>query len=258
MQATQREVEILQALSDTGAARILDLSRRLNVTEETIRRNVKRLAAQGLVTKLHGGVQLRDWTPEPPFAQRVTEHAEAKRAIARAVAQAIPDGAALFLDVGTTTAYVAQALRGHKGLMVVTNSLAVAQALAPVEGNRVFMAGGELRAHDGGAFGAEALAFVRQFRVDFAVLSAAAVTAEAGFLLRDLREAEFARAIIAGADRTIMAVDASKFGRSAPIRIAETGAVARMITDTAPPAAIRRLLTTAGVIIDIANAEETA
>lgn len=253
MQA-RREAEILQALSDSGTARILDLSRRLNVTEETIRRNVKRLEAQGLVTKLHGGVALRDWTPEPPFAQRVAEHPDAKRRIARAVASRIPDGAALFLDVGTTTAYVAQALRGHQGLMVVTNSLAVAQALAPVEGNRVFMAGGELRAHDGGAFGAEALAFVRQFRLDYAVLSAAAVT-EAGFLLRDLREAEFARAIIGGAAQTIMAVDASKFARSAPIRIADPAAVARLVTDAAPPAPVAAMLAAAGITLDLAPEE---
>jgi DeoR family glycerol-3-phosphate regulon repressor len=131
---------------------------------------------------VHGGVHLKDWGPEASFAQRMVQNPGAKRRIAEAVARLLPDGASLFLDVGSTTAYVAQALRARRELLVVTNSLAVAQALTGVNGNQVFMAGGELRSHDGGAFGAEALAFVQQFRVSYAVLSVAAIAAPAGFL----------------------------------------------------------------------------
>ncbi|MDE3028326.1 MAG: DeoR/GlpR transcriptional regulator, partial [Paracoccaceae bacterium] len=103
MQATQREVDILRILNDTGSGRIVDISRRLNVTEETVRRNVRRLEAQGIVTKVHGGVQLKDWSPEATFAQRLTENPDAKRKIARKVAAMIGKGSSLFLDVGTTT-----------------------------------------------------------------------------------------------------------------------------------------------------------
>ena len=111
----------------------------------------------------------------------------------------------------------------------------------------LFVAGGELRSHDGGAFGAEVLDFVRQFRVDFAVQSAAAVDPRAGFLLHDLREAEFARAIIDCAEASIMAVDATKCGRSAPIRLGETELLATLVTDALPPPAIGDLLAAAGV-----------
>ena len=252
MHSTQREMEILTILNERGSGRILDISRRLKVTEETIRRNVRRLEDQGLVRKVHGGVYLKDWVAEPSFAQRYKEQPAAKARIARHLAAMIPDGASLFLDIGSTTAYVAQALRSHQNLLVVTNSLTVAQNLATLNGNRVFMAGGELRSHDGGAFGAEALAFVRQFRVDYAVLSAVAVDARAGFMLHDLREAEFSRAIMGCAATSIMAVDATKFGRCAPIRICDPEAISRMITDAAPPAGITGLLTGAGVDIQIA------
>lgn len=255
MHGTQREIEILAILNEAGSGRIQDLSRRLNVTEETIRRNVKRLEDQGLVRKVHGGVYLKDWTGEPSFAQRFRENPEAKRAIAAHLAGVIPNGASLFLDVGSTTAYVAQALRGHDGLLVVTNSLAVAQALVGNDGNRVYMAGGELRSHDGGAFGAEALAFVRQFRVDYAVLSAAAVDARSGFCLQDMREAEFSRAIIDCAQTSVIAADASKFTRSAPIRIAPPEAFRMLITDAAPPAPVASLLGAAGVETLIAPTE---
>lgn len=249
-----REREILDLLDDSGSARVQDLAQRLAVTEETIRRNVKRLEAQGLVTKVHGGVHLKDWGPEPSFAQRFVQNPTAKRLIARHLAGMIGNGASLILDIGTTTAHVAEALRHHRDLLVVTNSLAVAQALAARNGNRVFMAGGELRSHDGGAFGAEALAFVRQFQVRHAVLSAAAINARAGFMLQDLREAELSRAIIEQAEEVIIAADATKFGRTAPIRIADPSVVSRLVTDAPPPPDLASALALAGVDVVVAGA----
>ncbi len=249
---THRERTILEQLNATGAARIADLAAQLGVSEETVRRALKRLEALGSVTRVHGGVHLKDWGPEPSFALRFGLHTDRKRRIAARLAGLIDNGASLFLDVGSTTAYVAQALRDHRELLVVTNSLAVAQTLAGRGGNRVFMAGGELRPHDGGAFGAEALAFVRQFRVQHAILSAAALDAKAGFMLQDLREAEFSRAIIDCAEEAIIAADASKFNRSAPIRIAEPEAIGRLVTDQAPEGDLAGLLKAAGVVVTLA------
>jgi DNA-binding Lrp family transcriptional regulator len=141
MQPTQREVELLRLLGETGSGRIQALSRQLDVSEETVRRAVRRLESRGLVTKLHGGVALKGWRREPNFTQRFSENPAAKRRIAAAAAGLIPDGASLFLDVGSTTAYVAEALRGHRDLMVVTNSLFAAHSLTGLNGNRVYMAG---------------------------------------------------------------------------------------------------------------------
>lgn len=252
MQPTQREVELLHLLSDEGSGRIQALSRRLAVSEETVRRTIRRLEARGLVTKVHGGVALKDWRQEPTFTQRFAENPDAKRQIAAALAGMIENGASLFLDVGSTTAYVAEALRGHADLLVVTNSLIAAQSLTGLNGNRVFMAGGELRAHDGGAFGAEALDFVGQFRVRYAILSVAAVDADAGFLLHDLREAEFSRRIVDAAEQSILAVDATKFGRTAPIRIADADRFSRLVTDRAPPEPIAAMLRRAEVAVTVA------
>lgn len=246
-----REAQILDLLRPRGEARVQDLARVLNVTDETIRRLLRRLEGRGLITKTHGGAHLRDIGPEASFAQRMEVHRAAKRKIAAALARRLPDGSALFLDVGSTTAYVAEALRDRRDLMVVTNSLAVAQALASRNGNRVFMAGGELRAHDGGAFGDEALAFVRRFRLSFAVLSAAAVD-ETGFLLRDLREADMARAMIAGAGAVWVAADASKFAEKAPICLGGLGLADELVTDVPPPPALKAALATAGVTFSLA------
>ncbi len=253
--SNQREHEILKVLAESGSARIHDLSQRLGVTEETIRRNVRRMESVGLVNKVHGGVYLRGWGPAPTFAQRIKEHALAKQRIARHVAGIIHDGESLFLDTGSTTSYVAQALRNHQGLLVVTNSLSVAQALTSGSSNRVFFAGGELRSHDGGAFGAEALAFVRQFRVHHAVLSVAAVRAETGFMLHDLREAEFSRQIIDCSESAMLAADASKFERYAPIRLTEPKNISRFICDIVPPAPIVAWMQTAGVKLEVADVD---
>jgi len=238
---TRRDRDVLDVLTASGTARVETLARKLGVTEETIRRAAKRLEAQGLVTKTHGALHLREAGAEPNFAQRMQLNAVAKRRIGRSVAALIPDGASLFLDVGSTTAYVAQALQIRRDLMVITNSLPVASALTGRNGNRVFLAGGELRAHDGGAFGAEALGFLGQFRCAHAILSAAAINA-AGFYLQDLREAEFSRLLIARADDVTIAADASKFDGKAPIEIAPPTAFHRLISDAAPPPHIANLL----------------
>jgi DeoR family glycerol-3-phosphate regulon repressor len=253
MHATHREMEILDALRRSGSCRIHELARRLEVSEETIRRNVKKLADNGLVRKVHGGVYLPDTVQELTFHQRMDLNPDAKRRVADAVAGIVHDGDSLFLDIGSTTAYVAQALRNHRNLFVVTNSVAVAHALATRNDNRVFLAGGELRSHDAGAFGREALAFVRQFSVQYAVLSAAAIDAETGFMLFDLQEAEFSREIMARAARTIVAADATKFGRRAPIRVAAPDEIGTLVTDETPPADIAASLAAANVEIVIAG-----
>jgi DeoR family glycerol-3-phosphate regulon repressor len=144
--ATHREREIVEALRVSGgSSRIQTLAVRLGVSEETIRRNVKKLADDGLVRKVHGGVHLPDAEIETSFRQRMDRNPDFKRRIAARVATIVKNGDSLFLDIGSTTAYIARALRGHRDLFVVTNSVAVAHLLAARNNNRVFMAGGELR-----------------------------------------------------------------------------------------------------------------
>ena len=234
--ATHREREIIEALRlNGGSSRIQTLAARLGVSEETIRRNVKKLADDGLVRKVHGGVHLPDAEIEPSFQQRMDQNPEAKRRIAARVAAIVNNGDSLFLDIGSTTAYIARALRNHRNLFVVTNSVAVAHLLAARNNNRVFMAGGELRAHDGGAFGAEPIAFVRRFQVDYAICSATAINADRGFMLFDLQEAEFSREIMLRANTRIVAADSTKFGRGGPIVVCDPSMVDKLVTDAPPP-----------------------
>ncbi len=252
--SNHREREILEELRLAGgASRIQFLADRLAVSEETIRRNIRTLEANGLVTKVHGGVHIKDSIIEQPLHFRMNENPEAKRLIAARVAGMIENGDTLFLDIGSTTAFIAVALQKHQNLFIVTNAVSVAHALATRNGNRVFFAGGELRTHDGGAFGMEAINFLRRFNVRHAVLSVGAVNATAGFMLHDLEEAEYSREAAQRAENRIIVADSHKFGRTAPVVIDDPSTYDVLVTDEEPPADIQAMLTRNAIELVIAG-----
>ncbi|MFV2051633.1 DeoR/GlpR family DNA-binding transcription regulator [Aliiroseovarius sp. YM-037] len=239
----QREQEILREIRlSGGSCRITYLAERLGVSNETVRRNIKSLEENAIVRKVHGGVHLRDDSHEPPLQNRMDTQAATKQRLAEAVAETISDGDSVFLDIGSTTAYVAIALKQHSDLYVVTNSVFVAQTLSTRNNNRVFLAGGELRPHDGGAFGAEALEFIGRFNVRFAVFSVGAVNAEQGFMLHDLEEANIAKVAAAGAQVRIVVADAEKFGKRAPVAMGASPSVDILFTDQQPTDDVAKLL----------------
>lgn len=238
-----REREILDELRlSGGSVRIQFLAERLNVSEETIRRNVRSLELSGHVAKVHGGVHLRESRAEPPLQARMNTNSEAKRRVASAIAAIIQDGDSLFLDIGSTTAFIAMALENHRDLFVVTNSLSVAQSLATRNNNQVYFAGGHLRAHDGGSFGLEAAEFIRRFKVRYAILSVGAINAASGFMLHDQEEAEFSRHASRLAQTRIIAADSAKFSRSAPIILDQPDHFDMLVTDCQPPPDICAML----------------
>lgn len=254
LRSTQREQEILNELRLAGgSARVGYLAQRLGVSDETVRRNIKALQARSQVRKVHGGVLLsEDLTlTEQPLQARMRRNAAPKKQVARALASMINNGDSLFLDIGSTTAYAAQALAGHRDLYVVTNSLAVANTLANVNNNRVFFAGGELRRHDGGSFGDDAIRFVRRFNVQYAVFSAGAINAEIGFMLHDMAEADLSRAI--AAQTRIVLADSEKFGRRAPIAVSDQDGIDILITDKAPPDPVRDMLERHDISLTLAH-----
>ncbi|MDI7860616.1 DeoR/GlpR family DNA-binding transcription regulator [Rhizobiaceae bacterium n13] len=243
LHSNHREREILEELRLAGgSSRIQFLAERIGVSEETIRRNIRTLETNGLVTKVHGGVHLKDVTNEQPLHFRMNENAEAKRLIATKVADIIEDGDTLFLDIGSTTAFIAVALQRRQNLFVVTNSVAVAHTLATRNNNRIFFAGGELRPHDGGAFGIDSINFVRRFNVRHAILSVTAINAASGFMLQDMEEAEYSREAGRRAETRIVVADSDKFYRSAPIILDEPSAYDMLVTDAPPPADIAAML----------------
>jgi len=247
----KRQTDILKLLEGRGSAAIADLAAALGVSAETIRRDVRPLEEAGALVRMHGAVALAGQSGEAPFQRRMRENAGAKRTIARAVAATIRDGDAVMLDTGTTTSFLARELMGHRRLTVITNSSDIARTLATQNGNRVYMAGGELRPDNGAAFGPAALDFIRRFSVQHAVISAGAVDAS-GVMDFDLDEAEFARSVLARGDRRVVVTDHTKFGRRGLISVAGFAEVTELVTDAPPPAAIAEALQAAGTRLTLA------
>src|SRR5690606_5746201 len=213
MRHSKRHAEILAILRDEGTCGIADLARRLGVSLETIRRDVRPLTQSGKIVKMHGAVTLPFRVAEAPFERRMRENADAKRSIAIACASRISDGDSIMMDTGTTTSFLARQLLRRRDLTVVTNSSDVARTLATVNGNKVFMAGGELRGDNGAAFGRSAIDFVARFKVKFSIISIGTIGAATGPMDFDLDEAEFAAMVMSCGEQAIIVSDRSKFGR---------------------------------------------
>jgi DeoR family glycerol-3-phosphate regulon repressor len=250
MRLQKRQNQILASVRARGACSIIELANQLNVSDETIRRNIKPLVNQGLVEKVHGGIVLsQKQEPEPPFEKRMNERVAAKQAISSLVAGIIKNGDSIMLDTGSTTAYVARALCEHRNLSVVTNCTEIARTLAREPSNRVHLCGGALRADDWATFGSAAIDFVRQFHVNYAILSIGGVTDTGNFMDYHLEEAEFSRAVIAQAQQTIVVADHSKFGNANFIKVCDFDEVDMVVIERDPPVAILAQLREAGVAV---------
>ncbi len=231
MQLSKRHSEILRILREEGTCTIIELAQGLSVSLETIRRDIKPLAQGGEVLKMHGAVALPYQVGEAPFERRMRENATAKRAIARQAASHIRDGDSVMLDTGTTTSLLARELLKKRGLTIVTNSSDIARTLATVNGDTVFMAGGELHGDNGAAFGPSAIEFIQRFKVHHAIISIGAVDIENGMMDYRLDEAEFAATVLSRGDNAMIISDHTKFGRSGLVKVCEYSAGDILITD---------------------------
>ena len=252
---SKRHADILRLVREQGTCAIADLAAQLSVSQESIRRDIKPLTARGQLIKLHGAVTLPHNIGEAPFERRMRENQMAKRAIAQLAAHTINDGDTLMLDTGTTTSVLARELLKKRNLTVITNSSDIARILATVNGNTVFMAGGQLRGDNAAAFGSSAIEFIRKFRVRHAIVSIGAIDADNGPMDNDYGEAEFANAVLQQGERAAIITDHSKFGRSGLVKVCEFSDFNVLITDTAPPPAIAAKLKEAEVELLTPEAE---
>ena len=253
MRHSKRHSEILRILCEEGTSTIAGLAARLDVSLETIRRDVKPLDQQGELLKMHGAVTLPYQVGEAPFERRMRDFAAAKRAIAVQAARLIADGDSVMLDTGTTTSLLGRELLKKHSLTVVTNSSDIARTLATVNGNTVYMAGGELHGDNGAAFGRSAIEFISHFKVRHAFISIGAMDAETGPMDYSLAEAEFARTVLSRGENRAIVTDHSKFGRTALVKVCDFSALDTVITDRPPPAELGDALARDGVELVLAE-----
>ncbi len=249
MDTSERQQAIIALTRAEGRVAVEALATRFEVSVQTIRKDLNQLCEQRVLSRVHGGAVLPSGVENLEYEARRRIAAEAKSAIGRAAAGLIPNDASLFINIGTTTEAVGQALTGHAGLLVVTNNINVANQMRVYPRFEVVIAGGVVRPSDGGIVGEAAADFFSQFKVDYAVIGASALDEDGALLDYDYREVKVAQAIIANARHVILVADAGKFARTAPVRIARIGQIGSFVTDRCPSERFRALCAEAGVAL---------
>ncbi|MFN3718146.1 MAG: DeoR/GlpR family DNA-binding transcription regulator [Rhizobium rhizophilum] len=241
MMFSARQAEIMALAKEQGRVLVEELAARFAVTPQTIRKDLNDLCDARALNRIHGGAVFPSGNENVKYEARRSMAATEKQAIGRAAADLIPDNSSLFINIGTTTEAVGDALVDHKELMVITNNINVANHLRVFPSIEVVIAGGVVRGSDGGIVGEAAVDFIRQFKVDFAVIGVSAIDEDGALLDFDFREVKVAQAIIANARHVILVSDASKFERTAPVRIGHISQVQTFITDHCPSDSIRTI-----------------
>ncbi len=262
MYAMERHEHILDALARTGRVSVAELADELQVTAETIRRDLDALERAGHVRRVHGGAvsASRASLAETTVLERESQRIEAKRAIARAALALVPPTftGSIVLDAGTTTGALAEALAGWRpesgvpALTVYTNSVPIAGLLVANPNLVVRVIGGTVRGITSAAVGPTAVAQLADIRPDVAFLGTNGVSAEFGLSTPDELEAQVKRTMVERSRLAVVLVDASKHDDEALHRFACLDEVDVLITDAPPAPALAEALDEAEVEVRIA------
>lgn len=250
MLAAQRRDVLLRRLHDDGRVVAKDLALELGVSEDSVRRDLRELAALGLAQRVYGGA-----LPVSPavvdYAARELVQPESKARVARAAVRLIAPGSTVLLDGGTTTLAVAHALPHDLRATVVTHSPTVAVALADHPSIDVQIIGGRLYRHSMVACGALAVEAASQVGADLFLLGVTGVHPEAGLTTGDAEEAAMKRALAARAAETWVLASAEKLGAASPYPVLGFGEVAGVLTDAADDDPVVARLRATGVAVRI-------
>ncbi|GIJ73928.1 DeoR family transcriptional regulator [Virgisporangium ochraceum] len=227
-QAPERRGELLRRIGESGYVSSTEAAAALGVSEMTIRRDLRQLAAQGLVNRVAGGASGAPPATGAPFEQRSDAAAGEKAAVARAAVALVPPGSVVALDAGTTVAALAGLLPG--GLTVVTHSVPVITTCVGRDDVELIALGGAYHASTRSFTGPITRAGLDDLAVDVAVLSATAAGPD-GVYSANASDAETKRAMARIAGRVVLLLDHGKIGARAPMRFLDLGAVDVVVTD---------------------------
>jgi DeoR family fructose operon transcriptional repressor len=231
--AEVRQRQIMAVLQETGAMRIGELSQMLDVSDETVRRDLAVLQDQGLLTRTRGGALAESVRLETSFQRRMRENGVEKQEIARIAAGYVEDGSTIIIDSGSTMAHLVSQLRAKRDLVVITNGINHVEALLSNPSLTVVVTGGMVRRVTMGAAGPLAAEALSSLHADHTFLATHGFSAEAGMTYPSFEEVAVKRAMIsAGAEVTLLA-DGTKCGRASMVKVAPLSELSRVITS--PP-----------------------
>lgn len=233
MYAAERQQWLLDRTREDGRVDVADTADELDVTPETIRRDLAVLERQGLLRRVHGGAIPSDLLGfEPGVSQRDAVAGAEKERIAKAALGELRNASTVLLDAGTTTARLAGMLPRDRDLTVVTNALTIASALAGRPNIALRMVGGRVRGTTMATVDDWAVETLGRLTVDVAFLGTNGFSASRGLSTPDPDEGATKRAMLRAARRGVVLADASKFGADQFVRFGELSDVDTLITDT--------------------------
>ena len=241
MLTRHRKELLLARLKQDGQIVAKSLSGELGLSEDTIRRDLRELAAEGLLERVHGGALPLNLPASPAmgnFAERQRLSADAKPAIARAAAAMINAGQVVFIDGGTTAVQLARALPPELRCTVVTHSPSVAVELAEHPLTDVILIGGRLFKHSIVAMGPSALEAIAQIRTDIYFMGVCSLHPETGITTGDFDEAGIKRAISAMAQRTVVLASPEKLDTASPYQIVPLSHISGIVVNGDTPASL--------------------
>lgn len=228
-----------------------ELTKTLDVSRETVRKDLYQLDRAGLLTKVRGGAVLTSRNHETAYVARRGSNPEEKRAIARAAAQLVGPADTVFLDYGTTTYAIAEELVQLEGITVVTNALPIANLLVPNVGITVILPGGVVRANEGSVYGPLTESNLAQLHMDWGFFGCGGVHRAAGVTNHDMFETAISRLAIARTTKAILVADHTKFGVAAQNKTADIISFDLVVTDSRTPSGFLDHLRDIGVPTDV-------
>ena len=234
MLALERQREILAALAAKNSVRVTEMARQFDVTEETIRRDLEKLEAEGKLLRSHGGA-VTVHEPEIPHWQREFVNQEQKEAMAREAAKLLDEGDTVLLDASSSCWFLARKLPDIP-LTFITNSLHTCMALAGREHFRVICLGGTLSERSMSFTGAETQIALLRYHAHWCFLSCRGLDLQRGASDLSEEQAMVRRTMLEVSDRHVLLADATKWGQRALSIIAPLNAFQHLVTDDAAPA----------------------
>ncbi len=249
----KRQSQLINLVNQKGFISIEQLAQILNVSTQTVRRDIKKLSQDGYVSRHHGGAGRVSSVVNTAFAEREISRIQEKQIIADLIAEQLPDRCTLFLSIGTTVECIAKALTKRKDLRIITNSLRVAQILYSRREFEVMVPGGSIRHHNGGIIGPSAINFIGGFRADYLITSVGAIDKDGALLDFDANEVAMVQSMMQHSRNIWVACDHNKFYTSAAIQIGNTAQISNLFCDKLPPEPVYTVLQQQNIEIIIPN-----
>lgn len=252
LSVAERRQEILEKVKDTGRVAVADLSQGYGVSEVTIRADLQALAESNLLVRTHGGaVPMNAGLQYLSLSLRKEQQVQEKAHIGQAAAQLIGDGDSVFLDSSSTALAIAQSLHNHRYLTVITNGLAIAQALLDANGVHVVVVGGVLRRDTASLVGTAGLEMLAPYNIKKGFFGAHGLNLEDGLTDVSADEANIKRPVVARCREVIAVVDATKWGRVGLSSFAAPAQINRVITDADAPSRLVAEARAAGIEVTL-------